>query len=148
MGSFVLILDIARSVQDVYSFLADSENTPLWYEAVQAVRKLTPGPVRRGTVYAIVRRLPQGEVENEVEVSELEVNERVTLRSLSGPTPFTYRYRLEPAGAGTRLVLEGEISGEGLAGPAALLAPLAGAFFERGMAVNLRALKSHLERGA
>ena len=87
-------------------------------------------------------------MENEVEVSELEVNESVTLRSLSGPTPFTYRYRLEPAGAGTRLVLEGEISGEGLAGPAALLAPLAGAFFKRGMAVNLRALKSHLERGA
>jgi hypothetical protein len=29
-----------------------------------------------------------------------------------------------------------------------LLAPLAGAFFKRAMAVNLRALKGHLERGA
>lgn len=148
MGSFVLRLDIARSVQDVFSFLADSETTPLWYEAVQAVRKLTPGPVREGTVYAMVRNLPQGRVENEAEVSELEVNERVTLRSLSGPTPFTYRYRLQPTGSGTRLTLEGEISGEGLTGPASLLAPLAGAFFKRGMAVNLRALKGHLERGA
>ena len=148
MSTFVLRLDIARRTQDVFSFLADSENTPLWYEAVQAVRKLTPGPVRKGTVYEMVRRLPQGRVENEVEVSELEENERVTLHSLSGPTPFTYRYLLEPAGARTRLTLEGEISGEGLAGPAGLLAPLAGAFFKRGMAVNLQALKAQLERGA
>src|SRR5690606_4118701 len=71
MSTFVLRLDIARRTQDVFSFLADSENTPLWYEAVQAVRKLTPGPVRKGTVYEMVRRLPQGRVENEVEVSEL-----------------------------------------------------------------------------
>ncbi len=148
MGAFVLNLDIARSVQDVFSFLADSENTPVWYVAVQSVRKLTPGPVSPGTVYEIVRHLPQGRVENEVEVSELETNARVTLRSLSGPTPFTYRYRLQPAGAGTRLTLEAEISGEGLVGPAALIAPLAGAFFKRGMAVNLQALKRHLERGA
>ncbi|HEX7040371.1 MAG TPA: SRPBCC family protein [Trueperaceae bacterium] len=147
MGTFVLSLDIGRRVQDVFSFLADSENTPVWYEAVQAVRKLTPGPVRAGTRYEMVRHLPQGRVENEVEVSELETNERVTLRSLSGPTPFTYRYLLAPAGGGTRLTLEGEITGEGLTGPAALLAPLAGPFFKRGMAANLETLKRHLEGG-
>ena len=147
MSKFVLKLDIGRRVQDVFSFLADSENTPIWYEAVRSVRKLTPGLVREGTRYEMVRHLPQGVVENEVEVSELEANERVTLRSLSGPTPFTYCYLLEPNGERTQLTLEGEITGEGLAGPAALLAPLAGTLFKRGMATNLEALKRHLEAG-
>ena len=41
--------------------------------------------------------------------------------------------------------LEGSITGEGLSGAAALLAPLAGKFFERGMAKNLHQLKAHLE---
>ncbi len=145
MSTFVLSLDIGRSVQEVFSFLADSENTPIWYEAVRSVRKLTPGPVREGARYEMVRHLPQGVVQNEVVVSELETNERVTLRSLSGPTPFTYRYLLEPKGKHTHLTLEGEITGEGLTGPAALLAPLAGAFFKRGMATNLEALRRHLE---
>jgi len=145
MSAFVLSLDIARQVQDVYSFLADIENTPTWYEAVKEVRKLTPGSVARGSVYRLVRHLPQGVVENEVEVSELVLNQRVTIQSRSGPTPFRYRYSLEPAGSGTRLTLAGEITGEGLKGAAALLAPLAGQLFKKGMASNLKALKAHLE---
>ena len=43
------------------------------------------------------------------------------------------------------VILEGSITGEGLRGPAALLAPLAGKFFEKGMAKNLATLKARLE---
>lgn len=145
MSPFTLQTTVERPVGEVFAFLADSENTPHWYEAVVHAEKLTAGPVRRGTVYRLVRKLPQGRVENRVEVSELEPDRRVTLRSLEGPTPFTYRTTLEPHAGGTRLTLEGTISGRGLAGPAALLAPLASRFFERGMAENLRALKQVLE---
>lgn len=145
MSPFTLDTVIARPVEAVFAFLADGENTPRWYEAVVHAEKLTAGAVRAGTVYRMVRRLPQGRVENRVEVSELEPNVRVTLRSLDGPTPFTYRYGLEPVDGGTRLTLEGAISGEGLRGAAALLAPLASGFFKRGMADNLRTLKHVLE---
>lgn len=145
MSPFTLDAVIARPVGTVFAFLADAENTPRWYEAVVHVEKLTAGAVRAGTVYRMVRRLPQGRVENRVEVSELEPDLRITLRSLDGPTPFTYRYGLEPTDGGTRLTLEGAITGEGLQGAAALLAPLAGAFFKRGMAENLRTLKRVLE---
>ncbi|MEJ2287484.1 MAG: SRPBCC family protein [Deinococcales bacterium] len=145
MSPFTLHTTVERPVEAVFAFLADSENAPRWYEAVVHAEKLTEGPVRRGTVYRMVRRLPQGRVENRVEVSELEPDRRVTLRSLDGPTPFTYRTTLEPHAGGTRVALEGTVSGQGLEGAAALLAPLASRFFERGMAENLRVLKRVLE---
>lgn len=146
MNPFTLTITIARPVADVFRFLADSGNTPTWYEAVERVTKLDDGPVREGTTYRMTRRLPQGRVDNLVAVSELRTDARVTLRSLEGPTPFTYRYTLEPRpNAGTRLTLEGTITGEGLQGPAALLAPFAGQIFRKGMAKNLAALKHTLE---
>jgi hypothetical protein len=85
-------------------------------------------------------------VVNEVEVSEFREPSLIAFASRSGPTPFVYRYRVEPAGAGSRVTLEGSITGEGLRGPAALVAPLAGKFFARGMGQNLKALKARLER--
>ena len=90
--------------------------------------------------------MPGGRAVNEVEVTELVPNEVFTLASRSGPTPFTYRYRLAPlAGGGTRLRLEGEISGEGLGGALSLLAPLGPSLFARGMRTNLRTFKALIE---
>ena len=89
--------------------------------------------------------MPGGRAVNEVEVTELVPNEVFTLASRSGPTPFTYRYRLAPLAGGTRLRLEGEISGESLGGALSLLAPLAPSLFARGMRTNLRTFKALLE---
>lgn len=147
MKPFTLQTTIGRPVETVFDFLADSENAPRWYQAVVHVEKLDEGPVRQGSAYRMVRMLPHGRVENRVEVSELLSNERMRLRSIEGPTPFDYRYTLEPAPGGTRLTLEGAITGSGLQGAAALLAPFAGPLFQRGMAANLEALKHTLESG-
>ncbi|MER8579746.1 hypothetical protein NKG95_13585 [Mesorhizobium sp. M1423] len=80
-----------------------------------------------------------------MEVTEFDVDALLTLSSLSGPTPFTYRSRLAPTGHKTHLHLEGSITGKGLPGPMALLAPLASSFFERGMRTNLESLKRIVE---
>jgi hypothetical protein len=45
-------------------------------------------------------------VVNEVEVSAFEPDRTVELTSISGPTPFVYRYRLEPSADGTILRLK------------------------------------------
>jgi hypothetical protein len=46
---------------------------------------------------------------------------------------------------GTRLTLYGEISGEGLPGPAARIGGLASQFFKSGMKKNMQVLKRILE---
>ena len=145
MGDFTIDIDVEAPQQTVFSYLADGTRTPEWYEAVQTANKTTEGPTRQGTHYTFTRALPQGEVVNEVEVSEFREPSLVTFASRSGPTPFVYRYRVEPTGAGARVTLEGSITGEGLQGAAALLTPFAGKFFARGMAENLKVLKARLE---
>lgn len=145
MSDFTIDIDVDAPQQTVFSYLADGSRTPEWYEAVQVATKTTEGPTGEGTRYTFTRVLPQGEVTNEVEVSEFREPSLIVYASKSGPTPFVYRYRVEPTATGSRVTLEGSITGEGLRGRAALLAPFAGKFFERGMAQNLKALKARLE---
>lgn len=145
MSDFTIDIDVEAPQQTVFNYLADGTCTPEWYEAVQSATKTTEGSTGAGTRYTFIRVLPQGEVVNEVEISEFREPSLVTFTSRSGPTPFLYRYRVEPTAAGSRVTLEGSITGEGLQGPAALLAPVAGKFFARGMTENLKALKARLE---
>ena len=145
MSDFTIDIDVNAPQETVFGYLADGSRTPEWYEAVQNATKQTEGKTREGTRYTFTRVLAQGEVVNEVEVSEFRAPSLIVFTSRSGPTPFVYRYRVEPTGTGSRVTLEGSITGEGLRGPAALLAPLAGKFFGRGMAQNLKALKARLE---
>lgn len=146
MSEFTISVHIDAPPSAVFAYIADEHRTPEWYEAVRSARKMTPGPTEKGTIFEFVRRLPQGEVVNEVEITEFEEPRRIAFASKRGPTPFVYRYLIEPAPGGAMLVLNASITGEGLRGPAALLAPVAGRFFGKGMARNLQALKVRLER--
>jgi uncharacterized membrane protein len=145
VGTFQTTVDIARPAEDVFDVLSDTTNAPLWYEAAVSAVKITPGPIRNGTRYRLVRSLPGGIVENDVEIEDYEPSTHVTLASVSGPTPFRYRYRLEPKGDTTRVTLTGEITSDGLPGFPGALAPFAAQLFKRGMAKNLVALKRVVE---
>jgi polyketide cyclase/dehydrase/lipid transport protein len=143
---FHLSTEIARTPHDVFAYLTRITDAPLWYSAVEAVEPLDAGPVHLGTRALFRRHIGGAAVENEVEVSAFEADRQFALSSVSGPTPFVYRYRLERAPNGTRLLLVGEISGEGLPRPLSLLKPFAETLFKRGMARNLRTLKRLLEK--
>ena len=146
MGTFEITIQIARPVAEVFALLADPEKTPLWYEAVVSATKTSAGPAALGTRYRLVRSLPGGTVENDVEITEFEPGRRFTMSSVSGPTPFRYRYGLEPTeqGSATTVILAGDITTEGLPVPAPLR-PLATRAFQHGMAQNLATLKRIVE---
>jgi hypothetical protein len=145
---FVIDTAIDATPEMVFARLARVEETPLWYSAVQRVERIAATPSGLGSRYRFIRTLPSGPAINEVEITDYERPLIFTLQSRSGPTPFTYRYTLAPnQQVGTHLRLEGEITGEGLGGPLALLAPLASAFFERGMRTNIEMFKRLVEAG-
>jgi uncharacterized protein YndB with AHSA1/START domain len=147
MGTFEIAIRIARPASEVFDVLGDIEQTPSWYEAVVSATRTSPGPPGKGSRYRMVRSLPGGVVENEVEVTDYEPGRRVTLTSLSGPTPFQYRYTLEPVDGGdvTELTLVGDITADGLRGIPAALAPFATRAFRQGMGKNLDVLKRIVE---
>jgi uncharacterized protein YndB with AHSA1/START domain len=142
--TFELTVDIAAPAPRVFAFVADFTTMPRWYSAVRRVERVD-GTGGVGTRYEVHRDLPGGPALNEVAITSLADGQEVTFTSLSGPTPFTYRYRVEPRRDATRLVLEGTISGAGLPGPAGLLGPLAEKLFKRGMRDNIGTLATILE---
>ena len=144
--SFRISLDIARTPADVFAFVADFQKMPEWYEAVRHVTVTTPASTGTGARFRMVRSLPGGPAYNDVEVGAYQRDSEVAFASTSGPTPFRYHYRVEPVAGGTRLTLDGDISGEGLPGLAAHLGGLAGQLFKQGMRTNLHVLKRILER--
>jgi hypothetical protein len=143
--TFTLNLDLTASPADVFAFIADFTTTPAWYSAVQRVQHLH-GTGGIGTEYVVHRQLPTGPAVNNVVVTDYAEGRGITFTSVTGPTPFVYRYRLTPVPHGTRLDLEGDISAAGLPGPARLLGPVAEGIFQRGMRTNLSTLKTILER--
>jgi hypothetical protein len=145
MGTFSLDVDIGRSAHDVFAVLSDIHAMPRWYEAVKEVVALTPGVPKLGARYRIGRTLPGGAVTNEIAVAEYVLDQLFTIESISGPTPFRYRYSLEPTAQGTRLRLEGRITGDGLPGPLAHVDSLVTQLFKRGMGDNLRKLGKLVE---
>jgi len=145
MGSFELARDIDSPPGRVWDVLSDVQRTPQWYDAITRIVLLGDATTGAGARFEMVRSLPGGQAVNVVEVTEYAVEERFTLTSRTGPTPFTYRYRLSPTATGTQLVLYGDISAEGLSGPMARLGMLATSLFKNGMRSNLAALARLVE---
>jgi Polyketide cyclase / dehydrase and lipid transport len=147
VGSFTIAIDIGRTPDVVFAHVSDVATMPRWYEAVQQVRPLGGQQPGVGARYELSRNLPGGSVQNEVAVTEYEHGQLFTLESVTGPTPFRYRYTLEPTSSGTRLRLEGQITGAGLPGPIARVDSLTTQLFKRGMRANLQRLSALIEGG-
>ena len=143
--TFQLNIDIIAPPARVFEFVADLTTMPRWYSAVKRVQRVE-GTGGLGTRYEVHRDLPGGAALNDVAITSYSDGEEVTFTSLSGPTPFVYRYRVQPSRDATRLTLEGTISASGLPGPAGLVGPLAEGLFKRGMRDNLGTLTKILEQ--
>jgi uncharacterized protein YndB with AHSA1/START domain len=133
---------IERSVDEVFDYVSDPRNFPAWNSAVQSVRETAPGREGVGATYSMVRELPSGRAENDLEVLALRRPTEFDIRTTSGPTPFTYRYRFSTEKASTLLELSAEVELSGIAGA---LGPLASRAVRRGVDSNFADLKRILE---
>jgi hypothetical protein len=140
---FTASVPVARPVDDVFAYTADPRNFPAWNSAVESVVAASPRAPGTGMRYVMRRQLPSGGATNELEVVAHDSPGRFAIRTTSGPTPFAYRYRFEPADGGTRITLLAEVE---LTGLASIAGPLAARLVKRGVEANLATLRSILER--
>jgi len=150
MLKFNVDVVIEKPIEEVFSFVAKGENGSLWNSAVREVKKISEGPVAASAKYTMTRQLPNGFVENTYEVVEYEENRKLSIKIISGPTPFLYRYSFESAGNATKLSLEAEVEKEGLVevlGTKARIAPefVLSGLVKRGIEENFHTLKNLLE---
>jgi uncharacterized protein YndB with AHSA1/START domain len=133
---------IERPIEEVFALVSDPLQFPRWNSAVETVRLATGHQGEVGSTYLMERDLPTGRAENQLEVFARRPPDEFSIRTLSGPTPFVYRYELSAEPGATLLELDAEVK---LPGPAALLGPVAARGVKRGVDANLAALKAILE---
>jgi carbon monoxide dehydrogenase subunit G len=101
-----LTIEIARTPEDVFSYLTDVSNLPAWQGGVKSAT-LRDGRVEES------RSLLGRELQTKLEIVEQEEPRLFTLRALDSPVPFTVRHELEPVDTGTRLKVtaDGDVPG-------------------------------------
>jgi uncharacterized protein YndB with AHSA1/START domain len=114
---------VAAPIDAVFAYVSDPLRFPVWNSAVRAVRQV-------GATYVMERDLPTGRAVNELEIVTLEAPEEFAIRTITGPTPFLYRYRFSAEAEATLLDFEAEIQLPRIAGPA----------IKRGIEANLATL--------
>ena len=138
---FTNTITIQRRPGEVFGFLAQLENLPLWNYAISETRKISGGAVGVGSRYRQTRTLPSWSEET-FEVTEFEPARRLSLRGALGPFQSEVTYLLAPAESST--VLTNTMSLQ-RSGPLRLVAPLAVAGIKSAVAANLNVLKQILE---
>jgi uncharacterized protein YndB with AHSA1/START domain len=143
MITFSTDVEISRPVEEVFNYISRGENNSYWNTTVKQVEKVDGCEDPLKCRYKMTRELPDGEVVNIYEVIEYEPNRVLTIRTVSGPDPFTYKYTFDTENGKTHIKLDGEVKGEVL--PHKLPSFLASRMIKRDVDTNFENLKGILE---
>src|SRR3954470_23593794 len=94
-------LDIARTPEDVFAFIADPSQLANWQDA-EHVEQLTPGPVGVGTRLREIHRMAGRRRVEVTEIVTFQPGRRFEIRVVEGP-PVDGRWDFKPIQRGTRL---------------------------------------------
>lgn len=144
MPVFENTVTIQKPAEEIFAFLADFENIPMWNYAIEETSKTSAGPVGVGTRYRQTRSVPSRSTED-FEVTVFEPASRLAIQGQIGPFQATISYVLEAKTGATTLVNSVELHPSQVMSK--LLAPLAIPRIEAAVAHNLGQLRMILESG-
>lgn len=138
---FAQSIDIDRSIEEVFAYLADFTNIPRWNYYVERVRQIIPGPVTVGTTYDQTRRTDR----QRFAVTVYHAPTILAVTTLPGERPAFHRhFELRSVGDGTRLNDRWELD----LGYLLILQRLATPQVKKAIGENLAVLKRLLEHDA
>ncbi len=113
MEQFKTSLVIHRPVEDVFTFVSNYQNSPLWVSGALEHIKVSEGPIAVGTVIRTTGRTMGLRIEVTRVVTAYEPCARYAFKSEYRQIPLTTTFLFEPVQDGTRLtvVVEGEPAG-------------------------------------
>ena len=101
-----LTVEIARTPEEVFTYLTDVANLPEWQSGVRTAEQ-------KGERIEETRHFLGRDVHTTLAILESESPRVFTLKALDGPVRFTVTHELEPSDGGTRLTVaaEGDVPG-------------------------------------
>jgi uncharacterized membrane protein len=142
MAGFEQSVVINRPSEQVFDFLANPENDPLWSSATDEMRKTSGGPIGVGATFKQVGHFLGRRLEFSLEVTAYEPNRKFGMKVTAGPIKFAGMRVLETAPDGTRVTFTG---GGRSGGFFRIAEPLLARAAERQLKADLAALKEVLE---
>jgi len=139
-------IHIDRPADEVFAFVGDPANNPLWRKNVVRCSWLDDGPMRVGRRGRQTQRVLGIAWTVEAEVVEWDPPRRATWRTVQGPATVRSWVRVEPDGSGCMVFGGGD---GGFTGPIGdLLTRLAVPRMVKQAELDLQALKARLESSA
>jgi uncharacterized protein YndB with AHSA1/START domain len=135
---------IKQPVERVFEYVSTPENDPTWVPVSLSHEKISPGPLRVGSITEEDVEFLGRRMRYVWEVWHYEPPSAVALRTVSGPLPATIHLLLEPLDSGTELTLVFDAE---LRGVYKLIGPLMEWVVQRQFKTQLLTLKNLLESG-
>jgi uncharacterized protein YndB with AHSA1/START domain len=148
VARIVTSIEIARPLEDVFSYVTDPLRLADWQEGVVSSRVEEGAPPAVGSRVIQTRRISGGERTMTSEITELTPPTRWAVDGIDGPVRGTVKGTVQPVddGARSRGTIELDFEGHGIG---KLLVPLVvRRHARREMPINMRKLKERLESGA
>ena len=135
-------VEINKPIEEVFEYVTNIDNLPLWAGPVTEAKQTSEGQVGVGTTQTQVAQLLGRRIESSLEVTEYEPNKKFTTKSTSGPIPIEIHYTFEPVAEGTRLETVGILDAGGFF---KLAEPLVARTLKRQTEGDFKTLKELLE---
>jgi uncharacterized membrane protein len=97
---------IRRPVEDVWAYVIDVANTPIWNPMFEHQEVVGGGPLALGSRFRSVARVLGRRIESEAELTRWDPPHASSIRTTSGPIEATGSYLLLDEDGGTRFVWE------------------------------------------
>ena len=136
---------IRRARGEVAAYMIDPANDPTWIGGVREVRMETPPPLRAGSRVARVASFLGRRVEYVNEVTELDPERVLDMRSVKAPFPMRVTYSFEDGDGAAATIVRNRVRGDP-GGFFALFGPLLAPLVKRSVQKDLERLREVLER--
>jgi uncharacterized protein YndB with AHSA1/START domain len=136
---------INRPIEEVFEYVTNPENIPIWMSHVLEVKKTSEGPVDVGTTMAQLFRFLGRKFQISRTATEYQPNRKYGAKDISGPGQVNFMATFESVSGGTKITYIGEIEPAGLLN---IAEPILARMLRRQAENNFATLKDLMEANA
>ena len=100
---------IARTLDDVFQYVADYNNNPMWMP-VTGVQAVTDGPIRTGTKFKQQFHMMGSDYEMDCVIHQFETGRKISFEYVAPVFTWSGMVLFKPNGAGTHVQAQGNVT--------------------------------------